>query len=204
MTGPDWNDEAQLIAALRAGDRAAFEHAVRHYGGRMLATARAIAGPAVADDIVQEAWITVFERIHTFEQRASLNTWLQRIVANRAISVLRGQARMNPPAEESDDVSVSDWFDDSGHWRHPRLEWSADSPEALLSAEALRDCIDEHLRAMPEAQRNVVVLRDMEERTFEDICNELGLSASNARVLLHRGRMRLMKMVDRFEETGTC
>jgi RNA polymerase sigma-70 factor (ECF subfamily) len=170
----------------------------------MLATARAIAGPASAEDIVQEAWVTVFERVHTFEARASLNTWLQRIVANRAISVLRSRARTNPPASNADDVSTADWFDETGHWRDPRIVWSLDSPEALLAADALQDCIDEHLAAMPESQRSVVVLRDMEERTFEDICNELGLSASNVRVLLHRGRMRLMKMVDRFEETGEC
>ena len=199
-------DETSLIEGLCSGRRETYELAVTRYSGAMLATARAIAGPANADDIVQDAWLTVFERIGSFEQRASFNTWLQRIVVNRAISYLRSRSREVPQIGE--DPSLSDGFDATGSWAVPPTSWGkashGDSPEALLAAEDLQDCIDKHLLDMPDSQRSVLVLRDMRQMQFDEICNELSLSASNVRVLLHRGRMRLMKMVDHFEETGSC
>ena len=195
-------DETSLIEGLHAGRRESFQLAVTQYSGAMLATARAIAGPANADDIVQDTWLTVFERMDSFEGRSSLKTWLQRIVANRAISYLRSRSR--EVSQTGNDVAVSDWFDTTGDWASPPTGWHGDSPDALLAAEDLQDCIDKHLMEMPDNQRSVLVLRDIQQMEFDEICNELSLSASNVRVLLHRGRMRLMKMVNHFEETGSC
>ncbi len=197
-------DETLLIEGLRAGRGESFQLAVTHYSGAMLATARAIAGPGNAEDVVQDAWLTVFERIDSFEGRSSFKTWLQRIVTNRAISYLRSRSREVSQTGNEEDVSVSDWFDVTGSWASPPTGWHGDSPDALLAAEDLQDCIDKHLQEMPDNQRSVLVLRDVQQMEFEEICNELSLSASNARVLLHRGRMRLMKMVNHFEETGSC
>ncbi len=197
-------DETSLIKGLHSGRRESFQLAVTRYSGAMLATARAIAGPANAEDVVQDAWLTVFERIDSFEGRSSFKTWLQRIVVNRAISDLRSRSREVSQTGTEEDVSVSDWFDATGSWASPPTGWHGDSPDALLAAEDLQNCIDKHLQEMPDNQRSVLVLRDMQQMEFEEICNELNLSASNARVLLHRGRMRLMKMVNHFEETGSC
>ncbi len=197
-------DETSLIEGLHSGRRESFQRAVTQYSGAMLATARAIAGPANAEDIVQDAWLTVFERMDSFEGRSSFKTWLQRIVTNRAISYLRSRSREVSQTGNEEDVSVSDWFDATGSWASPPTGWHGDSPDALLAAEDLQDCIDKHLQEMPDNQRGVLVLRDMQQMKFEEICNELSLSASNARVLLHRARMRLMKMVNHFEETGSC
>jgi RNA polymerase sigma-70 factor (ECF subfamily) len=199
-----WEDEAALVAGLKARDRDAFRHAVERYSGRLLAVARAIAGPAQAEDVVQETWLTVFQRIDGFEERAALATWLQRIVTNRAISVTRSRSREVLQADGEAAAPDADWFDDRGHWERTPPRWEFGSPDALLAADDLEDCIDQHLLLMPDNQRRLVVLRDMQQRSFDEICNELGLSASNARVLLHRGRVRLMRMVDRFRETGAC
>jgi RNA polymerase sigma-70 factor, ECF subfamily len=170
----------------------------------MLAAARAIVGPAHAEDIVQDAWLTVFRQIDGFEHRAALGTWLQRIVSNRAISHLRAHAReVAPPAGDSPE-SDADWFDSAGSWANPPKAWDIAKPEDLLTAADLQDCIDKHLQLMPAAQREVIVMRDMQEQGFDAICNSLAVSASNARVLLHRARLRLMKMIDHFQETGTC
>ena len=200
-------DETLVIEGLRSGQNEAFKLAVARYSGAMLATATAIAGRANAEDIVQDAWLTVFERIESFEQRASFNTWLQRIVANRAISILRSRSREVSQTSD-EEASVADWFDATGSWAANPTFWGrgghGDSPDALLAAEDLQDCIDKHLLNMPDNQRSVLVLRDMQQMQFEEICNELSLSASNTRVLLHRARMRLMKMVNHFEETGSC
>lgn len=200
----DNEDETSLIDGLRAGRSETFQLAVARYSGAMLATARAIAGPANAEDIVQDAWLTVFQRIGSFERRASFNTWLQRIVANRAISFLRSRSREVLYNGDDEDSSASGWFDAAGSWAAPPTRWHTDSPDALLSANDLQHCIEKHLQEMPDNQRSLLVLRDMQQMDFSEICNELSLSASNARVLLHRGRMRLMKMINHFEETGSC
>jgi len=200
-------DEGALIDRLQAGDPDAFRDAIARYSPQMLATARAIAGPANAEDIVQDAWVAVLTRIDGFEGRARLATWLHRIVTNRAISHLRAGKREvanHSNADDEDGEPDADWFDAHGRWAVTPAGWDLDTPEALLSASALQECIDKHLELMPENQRLVVTLRDMLQQDFETICNALELSASNARVLLHRGRLRLAKMVDGFQETGTC
>jgi RNA polymerase sigma-70 factor, ECF subfamily len=203
-TGSGFVAEDELLQGLVQRNPAAFRAAVEIHSGRMLATARAIAGSADAEDIVQDAWLAVYQKIATFQRRASLGTWIQRIVINRAISHLRSASREVQAPEPSDGDSAGDWFDDAGRWAHPPVAWSAESPEALLSAGALQDCIDKHLALMPANQRSLVIMRDMEGMEFEEICNALGLSSSNARVLLHRGRLRLMNMVNGFQETGSC
>jgi len=200
----DSGDEKILLEGLSSGRTEAFQKAIEVYSGAMLATARSIAGSANAEDIVQDAWLTVFQRVDTFEQRASFRTWLQRIVANRAISHLRSHSREVSEVVVDDESSMSDWFDTAGSWIEPPTRWHADSPDALLEAEELQNCLDKHLRILPENQQRVLMLRDIQQLALDDICNELDISASNARVLLHRGRTRLMDMVNHFKETGSC
>jgi RNA polymerase sigma-70 factor (ECF subfamily) len=203
MTGTT-TDEVSLLAELRLGSHAAFRCAVARYSGAMLATARAIAGSAHAEDIVQEAWLTVFRQIDSFEGRASFSTWLQRIVMNRAITVLR-KSRREASVDLPHNADIpADWYTADGHWAKPPPAWHTSSPDELLTADELQACLDKHLASMPEAQRAVLVMRDMQGLSFDDICELLQLSAANARVLVHRGRLRLMAMVNHFEETGTC
>lgn len=197
--------EAALVAGLQAGSRDAYREAVSRFSGAMLAAARAIVGPANAEDIVQEAWVTVFRQIRGFEQRASLATWLHRIVSNTAISHLRKNKRevLEADLAREEDAS-SEWFDEQGHWRSPPPDWEAGSPEALLTAGELAECFDKHLLKMPDNQRAVLVMRDMQGMAFDDICGALEVSATNVRVMLHRARLRLMAMVNHFQETGEC
>lgn len=197
-------DEATLIAGLQAGDQEAYRVAVAKFSPRMLATARAIVGPSNADDVVQDAWVTVYRQIERFEQRSALATWLQRIVANGAISHLRRQKKQASSETNQEQPPDADWFDDRGRWVNPPVAWDTSTPEDLLTASDLQECIDKHIALMTDQQRHVLVMRDMQSQSFDDICNDLELSASNVRVLLHRGRNKLMKMVDHFQETGTC
>ena len=197
-------NEAALVVGLQAGSAEAFRAAVKRYSGPMLATARAIVGPAHAEDIVQDAWLTVFQQIGDFEARSSLSTWLQRIVANRAISMLRKVNREVAAADLAEGSPYSEQFDAAGHWSSPPPEWHTNSPDRLLSAEELQSCLSAHLGRMPENQRMVLVMRDMQGLSFEDVCGLLELTPANARVLLHRARLKLMAMVDQFERTGTC
>lgn len=197
--------EAALVAGLQAGSREAYREAVARYSGAMRAAARAIVGPTHADDIVQDAWITVFRQIQGFEQRASLATWLHRIVSNAAISHLRKSKREVLEADLAhDEESSAEWFDERGHWRSPPPDWGASTPEDLLTADELEDCFEKHLQLLPDKQRATLVMRDMQDMAFEDISESLEVSAANVRVMLHRARLRLVEMVNRFQETGRC
>ncbi|MEQ8857384.1 MAG: RNA polymerase sigma factor [Pseudomonadales bacterium] len=198
-------DDRALVARIRAGDEQAFRDAVVRYSPGMIATARAIVGAANAEDVVQEAWLAAFRQIGAFEHRAALGTWLQRVVTNRAISDLRRRAREIAPPDRGDrDDVAADWFDELGHWATPPPVWNSPGADELLEAAALRDCIDKHIDLMPDNQRLVLLMRDLQSESYDEICNKLNLSASNVRVLLHRGRTRLMKMINGYQETGTC
>lgn len=198
-------DEHALLARLKIGDQEAFREAIVRFSPQMLGTARSIVGPAYAEDVVQDTWLVVLSKIDAFEGRAALSTWLATIVSNRAISYLRARFKeIDPMPASEEDSPGSDWFDAIGSWISPPTVWSAGSPEELLSADALQDCIDKHLDLMPDQQRLVLVMRDMQQRSYTDICNELEISPSNVRVLLHRGRLRLMNMVNGFQKSGTC
>jgi RNA polymerase sigma-70 factor, ECF subfamily len=196
--------ERALVEALQAGHHAAFRVAVARYSPQMLARARSIVGPANAEDVVQETWLAAFRQIGNFEHRAALGTWLQSIVSNTAISLLRKRAREVSPPSYNDEEPEADWFDASGSWATPPSAWAVSSPEDLLMADALQDCIDKHLLLMSDTQREVLIKRDIQGEEFETICNDMTLSASNVRVLLHRARMRIMRMIEHFQETGSC
>lgn len=196
--------EARLLQEMKAGTAGAFTRAVEKYSGPMLATARAIAGAAHAEDIVQDAWIKVFQQIGAFEGRSSLSTWIQRIVANRAISVLRKSGRELTNSDVSEAGDEPDWFDHKGKWASAPPAWHTSSPDALLTADELQACLDTHLARMSDNQRAVLVMRDMQGLAFEEVGSILEISPANARVLLHRARLRLVEMINRFEETGEC
>lgn len=202
--GSSMDAEQDLLRRLRDGDRDAYRQAVERYSPRMLWTARRIVGPHQAEDIVQDAWISVLTNLHGFEGRSALGTWLVRITANRAISHVRSTTREVKLDLQEDGAPNVDWFDERGRWATPPAMWDAGSPDELMAAGSLQDCIDKHLDLMPESQRAVVIMRDMEQESFDHICNALNVSASNARVLLHRGRLRLLDMINGFQKTGAC
>lgn len=204
MTTPPASTEEDLLHRLRQGERKAYREAVELYSPKMLGAARRIVGPDQAEDIVQDAWISVLANLHKFEGRSALGTWLIRIATNRAISYVRSNAREVSLEAESNGAPNLDWFDERGRWATPPSMWDAGTPDELLSAGLLQDCIEKHMQLMPENQRAVVVMRDMQQRSFEEICNELALSTSNARVLLHRGRLRLLDMINGYQKTGAC
>lgn len=196
--------EQVLIDRITHHDAHAVEELVRRYSAVMLAAARNIIGRAEAEDVVQDAWISALESLKKFEGRASLKTWLLRIVTNKSISRLRGmrEITMGKLADEPEDDM--DWFTPAGQWKTAPLLWQHDSPEALLTTMALQKCVDAHLARMAENQRTAVVLRDMHGMELQEVADVLGVSAINLRVLIHRGRLKLMSMVNHFEETGEC
>lgn len=200
-----WN-EAELLRRLQSGDKSAFAELVREYQHKLLALARAIVGESIADEVVQEAWVSAYKAIARFEGRSSLKTWLMRIVINEARTRLRHESRLisldTTPFDEPEPLEHR--FDEHGHWAHAPVVWANDSPEELLSGEQLADCLEHTLDRMPRMQRAVLTLRDMEGMELDEICNMLAVSESNVRVLLHRARQRVFGLVDHYQETGEC
>lgn len=201
----DSSGDAALLQRLRAGEADAFEQLVKTHHGAMLRIAKAIIGPAQAEEAVQDAWLAAIRNLATFAGRSSLKTWLVSIVRNEAISRLRKQKfEVSLGPDDGGQPFGEGRFDHTGHWSPPPTAWHDDSPEALLSHEDFRRCLEKTLAKLPDQQRSVLILRDQEEMPLEEICNLLSITASNVRVLIHRARVRLYKMIEHFEETGKC
>jgi RNA polymerase sigma-70 factor (ECF subfamily) len=194
-------DDVQMIDGLRAGDESAFEALVRLYQPRLLRFAETmVPSRAVAEEVVQDTWLGVVRGVHRFEGRSSLKTWLFRILANRARSAAVREPRAVPLDEARGDVD-RDRFDRSGEWAEPPSSWS-DAADDRLVAERLAAMVRECLPLLPTAQREVVLLRDVEGLSPADACAVLGITDGHHRVLLHRGRTHVRRYLEmRMSET---
>lgn len=199
--------ESGLIERLRRREQAACAQWVRQHHGRLVMVARAIVGEAQAEEVVQEAWIAAFRALPAFEGRSTLSTWLTRIVINAARGRLRIQKRLPMVSlddDSGDSLPLSERFDGKGHWNDPLARWTADSPEEMLSREQLADCLKYYLGELPPAQQSALLLRDQSGLEFVEIAEALATTEGNVRVLVHRARLRLLAVMNRFEEEGEC
>jgi RNA polymerase sigma-70 factor (ECF subfamily) len=192
-------DEKALIADLISGDEKAFELIVSNYHNLMLSVARAIVGEAFADEVVQDAWISAIKALSKFEGRSSLKTWLLNIVSNGAKSRVKRENRTISLDDGWQSVT-SDEFDNKGHRLEALLPWEEATPEALLANEQLQAAIEKTFQALPPLQRAALTMYDMEGLKMEEVCNILDISASNARVLLHRARTGLHQCIENFQD----
>ncbi len=204
-------DEGALIDALRRRDEAAFAELVGRFAGPMLRLARMYArSAAVAEEVVQEAWLGVLQGIERFEARSSFKTWLFRILVNRARTRAEREGRTSPfsalgmdDREGADEAAVPrERFRPASdpvapfHWGAPPRSWGESPEEALLSKETM-GVVARAIAALSPTQRQVVTLRDVEGWTAEEVCNVLEISDTNQRVLLHRGRSSVRMALER-------
>lgn len=187
-----------LVAALKRGDKAAFETLVRRYAPRLYPVARRFTGNHQdAQDCLQEAFLQVHRKIDQFEGRAALGTWLHRIVINAALSAIR--ARRDD--EESLDA-LQPQFDRFDLLIGPTNEPPATAEDLLQRAgtqRAVRRAIDQ----LPASYRSVLLLRDIEGYDTRETAALLGIGVSAAKVRLHRARMALKALLEPlFREDG--
>lgn len=162
---------------------------VERYQGSLVRLARAyVPSEAVAEEAVQETWMGVVRGIDRFEGRSSFKTWLFRILVNRARSAGAREPRDARLDEQGPSVDPSR-FDEHGAWGQPVEPWEQ-SDDRLMAAAASKT-LAAALSDLPARQREVVVLRDMEGLPSTEVCDALGISEGNQRVLLHRARSRL-------------
>ncbi len=192
-------EDASLVEGLRAGDEAAFRALMREYGGAMLRVAQMyVSSRAVAEEVVQDAWIGVLRGIGRFEGRSSLKTWLFRIVANTAKTRGVREARSIPFTSLGDDSEGTvdpDRFLGSGE-RFPG-HWAVPPEGRVLAAEAM-GVIGRAIDALPPAQRAVITLRDIQGLSSEEVRNALDLTETNQRVLLHRARSKVRGALEEY------
>ena len=194
------DSDAELVRRLRSGDEHAFTGLVERYHQPMLALAASfVPNLAVAEEVVQDTWLAVLRGLDGFEGRSSLKTWLFRILVNRARTTGTKEQRSVPVADPEPAVDPSR-FDGSGGWADPPEHW-IEAAEGRIEAGKLAHRVRAWIDDLPARQREVVLLRDVEGMSSEEVCTVLSLTEGNQRVLLHRGRSRLRQLFeDEFRE----
>lgn len=200
--------QTDQLKRLQNRDDGLFAELVRDHHRALIALAIPIVGSSEAEEVVQNAWLKAYRAIASFKGDSAIRTWLSRIVINEARMQLRSRRKELLFSDYCDpDIShhePADRFASDGHWLVPPGEWNTDNPETLLMGEDMKNCLERLLSAMPASQRAVLEMRDTSALPFDEICNALSISASNARVLLHRARIQLFTMVNHYQETGEC
>jgi RNA polymerase sigma-70 factor (ECF subfamily) len=169
-----------------------------------------VSDPAVAEEVVQETWLGVLRGLDTFEARSSLKTWIFRILMNKAKTRAIREGRVIPfsaledPATDADGPSVdpdrflpADHPQFPGHWKSAPDEWSQ-SPEQMCLSGETRAYIDAAIRQLKPSQREVITLRDIQGLRAPEVCEILGITEANQRVLLHRARSKVRRALEDF------
>ncbi len=197
-TGPHLSEESlsgaeqALVARLRNGEDAAFDELVQLAGGRLLAVARRMLGrEEEAQDAVQEAFLSAFKSLHRFDARSQFTTWLHRICVNACLMKLRSQRRRPECSLES----LLPQFLEDGHQRNPSPRWKP-VEESGIEREELRDLVRSKIEELPEAYREVLLLRDIEELDTEGTATMLGISQAAVKTRLHRARQALKALLE--------
>jgi RNA polymerase sigma-70 factor (ECF subfamily) len=187
--------DGELLPRLRSGDERAFVSLVERYQEQMLRLATSfVPSQAVAEEVVQDTWLAVLRGLDDFEGRSSLKTWLFRILVNRARTTGTKEHRSVPVPDPEPAVDPAR-FDAAGGWADPPEHW-VEAAEGRLAASKLADRLRALMDELPARQREVVLLRDVEELSSEEVCSVLAISDGNQRVLLHRGRSRLRQLFE--------
>jgi len=187
--------DGELVARLRAGEEEAFVELVsRHHASMLRLAGSLVPSRAVAEEVVQDTWLGALRGLHDFAGRSSFRTWLLRILVNRA-STTGVRERRSIAVGDAGPVVDRSRFDAAGAWMSPPQNWVEEAEERLL-AQGLADEIGAALEQLPERQREVVMLRDVDGLSGQEVCEVLDISEANQRVLLHRGRSRLRQALE--------
>ncbi len=199
---PSAPDEKAMVEALLRGDESAFEWLVQQHHTTLVRIAlRYVRDPAIAEEVAQETWLHVLKGLPRFQLRSSLKTWMTQIVMNRARTRARRDRRSLPftdawlatvaggePAVDPDRFVPSDSPTNADRWTSAPRPFV---PEERVLADETRSVVQRAIATLPIVQREVITLRDIEGRSAAEVCNTLGLTETNQRVLLHRARSRV-------------
>lgn len=207
-------DDLALVELLRAGDETAFMMLIDELGPAMHRVARMfVSSDAVADEVVQEAWLGVLRGLDGFEGRSSLRTWIFRILVNTAKTRGKRESRSVPFAALMGDDLDEPSFDPArffpsgegaGSWSTLPFDWRG-MPEERAEATETLHVVAGAIAMLPPMQAEVIRLRDVLGWSSEEVRNALDISETNQRVLLHRARAKVRRALEehfRIESEG--
>ncbi|MEM1417743.1 MAG: sigma-70 family RNA polymerase sigma factor [Myxococcota bacterium] len=191
-------DEKALVARLKRRDEAAFNELVRLYQGRVYHLVfRLVGNAAEAEDLSQEIFVTVFKRIDGFRGDSKLSTWLYRVATNHAKNRLKYLGRRGAgKKKELDELADANALESATMATSARIA----RPDELAEGRKLEDFVRQALAALPEEQRQLVVLRDLENLTYEEIQSITGLPAGTVKSRLHRARLAMATHVRQLQK----
>lgn len=198
-------EDRRLLAAICDGDEAAFTTLTTRYQSMLDALARLwTRDAAIAGEVVEETWLAMLEGIEHFVGRSSVRTWLCGLLVNVARARSRKQAPSVPPSlldgeGQSPAVDPARFQPEdhpwAGHWLSPPEVWP-DVPEQRLLGAELRGALEAAIQRLPEPQREVLLLRDVHGLSGDEVCDVLGLTGADERVLRHRARSNLRNVLE--------
>jgi RNA polymerase sigma-70 factor (ECF subfamily) len=187
--------ERLLIARLIERDEQAFSEIVRLYGDKVFGLIyRMLGNRQEAEDVAQDVFITVFKTIESFRGEAKFSTWLLRIAANHAKNRIKHLARRPTEGVDPEDVSQVRASVDRPA---PPVQARIEGPDTMLEAAQTERLMQESIANLPEDQRLLVVLRDVEEMSYQEIEEITGLPEGTIKSRLHRARMAIKEWLDR-------
>ena len=193
-------DEGALLAGLKKGEDWAFEALIRTFGARMLSVARRIVGnDEDARDVVQSAYLSAFRAIGSFEGSSQLSTWLHRVVVNTALMRLRSRRRK--PEESIEGLLPA--FKTDGHFAE-RFASGSLTAEQLLERKETRRIVRDAIAELPDPYRMVLILRDIEELSTQEVADALEITPAAVKVRLHRARQALFTLLRRRSQVAAA
>ena len=184
LVGPRQDPDADLVAQAQSGKLEAFEELVRRHSKLVYRALTAILGnPADAQDAMQDTFLRAFKHLGGFQGRSKFSTWLVSIARNTALLRLRG-GKVFESLDEGE-------RNDEGDFRPRQVKAWQDNPEQRYSKSEMRQLVEKGILALPANYRVVVMLRDIEELSTDEVARELGLSVPAVKTRLLRGRLML-------------
>ena len=186
---------AQLHVRMMNGDQAAFAEVFGALNPNLIRVAMSITGNrATAEEVTQETWLSVIEKLDTYKGDAPLRHWILRILSNKART--RATRDGKTTSLTPSDAGSPDQFTDTGEWAVSPLLWDEITPERILSGRQTWELVQEAIRGLPSAQQAVLTLLEQEQMSAIDCASILDISPANVRVLLHRARERIRQVLD--------
>lgn len=188
---------APLHTRILAGDEAAFVDLFKQLNPNLIRVAHSITGNrASAEEVAQETWLAVLEKLHSFKGEAPLHHWILRIASNKARTRGTRDARTAPLAPPD----PKGQFTDAGTWAEPPSMWDEITPERLLAGRQTWQRVCDVIQTLPAMQQAILSLLEQEKMSAADCAEILATTPANVRVHLHRAREKIRQTLDAQEE----
>lgn len=184
------SDDRQLIERCRSGDREAFDELVRRYEKQAYNLAYRLSGNYDdASDVVVEAFVRVFQGLHTFRGEANFGTWLHRVVVNTFLDIRkRSKGRQN--------VSLEEQIEMDGDTLTRQIEDTSPGPEELVEQEERDEVLQRAISQLSPERRILIVLYHFENLSYEEIAQMLNLPVGTVKSRLNRARLALREILE--------